>query len=90
MDFPQYKKLVSNLGIGKVLPDATYLHESTLADINSDLTGLVSTISNALKISDDTWNIIKFSRRDFKLTLLNSQLLMTLPILHYIRVTPSI
>lgn len=71
MDYKQYKSLVDQITIGKKLPDAIYLHESAL---NSALPpGLLSFTHNfieTIEIPKKEWNIVKFYRRDFKLSLL--------------------
>ena len=71
MDFVGYKKLVGQLKIGKNLPDAIYLHESAMAAVPHDLLGyLFKTIENVELISA-SWNIVKFSKKDFKISLLH-------------------
>ena len=71
MDFQAYKKLVSMIGGGKQLPDSVYLHESAISSAPIALVELTFKISDALKIPEENWNILKYSKRDFKLSLLN-------------------
>lgn len=71
MDFPAFKDLVKSINIGKQLPDAVYIHESALATAPESLVKLILKVADALKISDEDWNIIKFNKRDFKVTYLN-------------------
>jgi hypothetical protein len=71
MDFPQYKSLVTQIPVGKKLPDSVYVHESAFASIPDSLTKRVMRIAAALKVGDDDWNILKFYTRDFKLAFLN-------------------
>ncbi len=71
MDFPEFKKLVLDLSVGKKLPDAVYLHKTTLETASKTLHNLTHTMAAALKIADNSWNIAKFNKRDFKITLLN-------------------
>ncbi len=71
MNFLEFRKLVSSLDIGKLLPDAVYLHKSAISCTSPQLWTLTTSISQVLKIVDRSWNIAKYSRRDFKITLLN-------------------
>ena len=71
MDFSVFNELVKQVQIGKQLPDAVYLHASAIGTLPKELSIIVVKIAGALKISDDAWNVIKFSKRDFRLTLLN-------------------
>ncbi|RRJ84384.1 DNA phosphorothioation-associated putative methyltransferase [Aestuariirhabdus litorea] len=71
MDFPAYKNLVASLKIGKRLPDAIYLHQFALNEIDTTLASLTIKISDAVKIDLDAWNIVKFYTRDFKVAFLN-------------------
>jgi DNA phosphorothioation-associated putative methyltransferase len=71
MDFPAFKNLVKQIQVGKQLPDAVYVHVSALSTLPGELPSVVVKIATALKISDDAWNVIKFNKRDFKVTLLN-------------------
>jgi len=56
---------------GKQLPDAVYVHESALEDIPGELSRLALSIGSALQIDVTQWNIIKFYKRDYKLTFLS-------------------
>ena len=71
MNFVKFKSLVNSISVGKVLPDAIYVHESASSALPSELLDFVIAVSHALKISDESWNIIKVFRRDFKVALLN-------------------
>ncbi len=71
MDFTTFKLLVSKISIGKQLPDAVYVHESALNTLPKELISLILKVGGALKISDESWNIIKFNKRDFKVTYLH-------------------
>jgi DNA phosphorothioation-associated putative methyltransferase len=70
VDFLEYKQLVKGLTVGKQLPDAVYVHKSALPS-SGRLIGLVREVSEILKIKITAWNIIKFNKRDFKITFLN-------------------
>ena len=71
MDYKEYKGLVAQIKIGKQLPDSIYVHNSSLSGIPDKLTTITIKIADLLKISDDAWNIVKFNKRDFKLSLLS-------------------
>lgn len=62
---------VEALSVGKKLPEAIYLHRDTLAIENAQLYQFALAVANALKIDNNAWNIIKLSRRQFALSLLN-------------------
>ena len=70
MEFAAYKKAVESLRIGKRLPDATYLHESTFPQISEDLAHFTLTVA-AEYAGGLSWNVAKYSRRDFKISLLS-------------------
>jgi len=71
MDFIEYKKHVATISIGKKLPDAIYIHESAISSISLELASLTINILEALEIPEENWNIIKFLRKDFKISFLN-------------------
>jgi DNA phosphorothioation-associated putative methyltransferase len=71
MDFQAFQKLVKGTQIGKQLPDSVYVHESAIHLLPIKLSELILKIVDALKINDDAWNIVKFYKRDFKITFLN-------------------
>ena len=71
MDFITFKKNVAAINIGKRLPDSVYVHVSALEYCPEILVKLVVNVYTALKIPTDTWNVVKFSMKDFKISLLN-------------------
>lgn len=71
MDFKTYKSLVSDVSVGKSLPDANYIHVSALNTLPKQLDTLVKKILIGLKIKDDSWNILKLMKRDFRIALLD-------------------
>ena len=71
MDFIKFKNHVKDIKVGKQLPDSVYVHESALSTVPEELAKTCLRIATALKIPSDDWNIIKFFKRDFKLTFLN-------------------
>jgi DNA phosphorothioation-associated putative methyltransferase len=71
MDFQAFKDLVKNITIGKKLPDSVYVHISALSTLPEGLPNVVEKITGALDIQRNAWNVVKFNKRDFKVTLLN-------------------
>ena len=71
MDFKTYKELIAKITVGKELPDSVYVHNSSLSLIPEKLAHVTFKIADALKISDDDWNIAKYNKRDYKLSLLH-------------------
>ena len=71
MDFLEFKLLVSEIKVGKQLPDAVYVHKSALSSAPTKLSSVTTKIHAALKIPEDSWNIVKFGRRDFRLAFLH-------------------
>ena len=71
MEFPTFRDLVNQIEVGKQLPDAVYLHISAIGTLPDELSSAVVKIAAALKVQDGAWNVIKFSKRDFKITLLS-------------------
>jgi DNA phosphorothioation-associated putative methyltransferase len=71
MDFAEYKKLVGQLKVGKKLPDAIYLHESAMAVVPHDLHAYLFRTIEKIALTSTPWNIVKFFRKDFKISLLH-------------------
>ncbi|MEG3765292.1 DNA phosphorothioation-associated putative methyltransferase [Alteromonas sp. 14N.309.X.WAT.G.H12] len=71
MDAALFKSLVDKLDVGKKLPDAIYIHDSTLPQLPDKLRNVVLAIGKALKIPREQWNLIKLSRKQFSLSLLH-------------------
>lgn len=65
--FSQYVKQIEHC---KSLPDAKYVHRESLLIQNPSLFEFISAVAKALKVENDTWNIVKLSRAEFKLSLL--------------------
>lgn len=70
MEFTAYTALVEALLIGKRLPDATYLHHSALRWVSKELAEFTTQLAE--EYADDLeWDIAKYFRRDFKVSLLS-------------------
>ena len=59
MDDQEIVRLASNLGVGKRLPSAVYLHRSLLTNLPDELEGVIRRISGALKLVETDWNVVK-------------------------------
>jgi hypothetical protein len=71
VEFRDYKELVKTVTIGKQLPDAVYVHTSALETVPLELAAHVARAVAALELDRKEWNVIKFFKRDHKVTLLN-------------------
>lgn len=71
MEFREYQALVREIPLGKKLPDAIYLHESALEQLPAKLAKHVAQTIIGLALDERDWNIVKFSKNDHKITLLN-------------------
>jgi DNA phosphorothioation-associated putative methyltransferase len=71
ISFSEYRKHIDKVKIGKVLPDAIYLHSSALEHIPTELQAFLESAIKAAGVEAVTYNIIKFHTRDFKVSLLN-------------------
>ena len=69
MDGDRFLELIEETGFGKKLPNAVYLHNSALSQIHQELQSFVSVIEKAVKC--EAWNVLKLSRNEFRLSLLN-------------------
>jgi DNA phosphorothioation-associated putative methyltransferase len=68
MDHESFTTLVKNIKLGKKLTDAIYLHVDAFNEIPDDLSQFTKNVANALRVT--SWNVAKFSRKEFKLSLL--------------------
>jgi len=69
MDHQSYQEKIEKLDVGKRLTDAVYLHRSAF-EASEELFRFATKISNALKIRDIDWNVLKLFRKDFKISFL--------------------
>jgi DNA phosphorothioation-associated putative methyltransferase len=79
LKFEEYQTLVNSVCFGKKLPEAIYIHKSSLPEIPSQLATLVSSISKALQLTNEQWDLIKLFKRDFKLSYLSYPDFFTYP-----------
>ena len=71
MEFEYYREIVRNLNIGKKLPDSIYIHESAITQLPIELANLAIETADKLDLDEDSWNILKFFKKDFKIAYLN-------------------
>jgi DNA phosphorothioation-associated putative methyltransferase len=71
MNAQHFKELVENIAIGKVLPDAIYLHKTAMCALPEKLQQLLCTLEKVLKITPQKWDVVKLYRRHYKLSLLS-------------------
>ena len=71
MDFLTYRDILKDLSIGKKLPDSVYIHKSAFDTLPETLLSLLFNTAKQFDISENDWNIIKFYKKDYKITYLN-------------------
>ncbi|MGC9401329.1 DNA phosphorothioation-associated putative methyltransferase [Vibrio genomosp. F10 str. 9ZC157] len=71
MDASLFAKLISNIDVGKQLPDAVYIHRDAFTDIPSVLQQFIPAVANAVNLPSEDWNIVKLFKKEFRLSLLS-------------------
>ena len=71
MEFEYYRQLVKELNLGKKLPSSIYIHKSAIAKLPKSLAVFAIDMADKFNVHDDSWNIIKFYKKDFKISFLN-------------------
>jgi len=71
MDFIEYRDIIKKLDIGKKLPDSIYIHESAFSSLPDKLSSLTLSTVDQFGIQENSWNIVKFYRKDYKIAYLN-------------------
>ena len=66
-----FHQSVNELKLGKKLPKAIYLHKSAIERLSSELRGLVLNQVKTLELHENDWDLMKFHRDSFRLTLLS-------------------
>ncbi|MGJ8723944.1 MAG: DNA phosphorothioation-associated putative methyltransferase [Roseibacillus sp.] len=69
MTFLEYKKVLGNLGFGKKLPDAVYVHREGIEELGEELKDLVTKVVQMLSVEDE-FNVLKLHKAQFKVSLL--------------------
>ena len=71
MTAEQFKNLVKLITVGKKLPGAIYFHKEAFNATPPKLVQFINVVAQALKISNNDWNLVKVSTEDFRLSLLH-------------------
>jgi DNA phosphorothioation-associated putative methyltransferase len=66
-----FADLVSQIKIGKNLPDAIYLHKDAIDALPKVLLQFVRAVAKAVKLEDENWNLLKLFKKEFRLSLLH-------------------
>ncbi|OBU13852.1 hypothetical protein AYY19_07105 [Photobacterium aquimaris] len=69
MNAALFKELISQLKIGKQLPDAVYLHKDALIEVSDSLQNFIPAVAQAVKVSE--WDLVKLYKKEFRLSLLS-------------------
>ena len=67
----EYRRMVAELPIGKLLPDSRYLHTSALHEVPVGLRAAVDRARALAKIDAEEFHVVKFARKDLRLSLLS-------------------
>ncbi len=66
-----FKQLVSQIKLGKQLPDAVYLHRDAFSALPKNLSQFIPAVAKAVNLDDDSWNLVKLFKKEFRLSLLH-------------------
>ncbi|MCZ4374365.1 DNA phosphorothioation-associated putative methyltransferase [Vibrio diazotrophicus] len=66
-----FKQLVSQMNLGKHLPDAVYLHRDAFSALPKNLSQFIPAVAKAVNLDDDSWNLVKLFKKEFRLSLLH-------------------
>ena len=71
MERQSFLKAIKNIQIGKHLPDAVYIHKSAIKYLPLPLKNFLEEKIIELELENIEWNLIKFFKREFKVSLLD-------------------
>ncbi|MCA0936667.1 DNA phosphorothioation-associated putative methyltransferase [Vibrio alginolyticus] len=71
MNEEQFAELIAQVKIGKQLPDAIYLHRDAFSALPTVLTQFIPAVAKAVSLSDESWNLVKLFKKEFRLSLLH-------------------
>ncbi|HAS6641321.1 DNA phosphorothioation-associated putative methyltransferase [Vibrio parahaemolyticus] len=66
-----FAKLVSDIKVGKQLPDAVYLHRDAFSALPNVMARFIPAVAKAVSLEEDNWNLVKLFRKEFRLSLLH-------------------
>lgn len=71
MDAQLFSNLVSQVQVGKQLPDAIYLHKDALSSLPATLRKFIPAVAKAVNLNEESWDIVKLFKKEFRLSLLS-------------------
>lgn len=71
MNFELFKALVLSINVGKQLPDSIYIHKDAMSELPAELQDFIYSVTTALSLPNDQWNIVKLFKNEFRLSLLS-------------------
>ncbi|HHY0563901.1 TPA: DNA phosphorothioation-associated putative methyltransferase [Vibrio parahaemolyticus] len=66
-----FAKLVSDIKVGKQLPDAVYLHRDAFSALPNVMAQFIPAVAKAVSLEEDDWNLVKLFKKEFRLSLLH-------------------
>jgi len=66
-----FAKLISQIKIGKQLPDAIYMHRDAFSALPDALRQFIWAVAKAVKLEDNEWNLVKLFKKEFRVSLLH-------------------
>ncbi|EHH3645304.1 DNA phosphorothioation-associated putative methyltransferase [Vibrio parahaemolyticus] len=66
-----FVKLVSEIKVGKQLPDAVYLHRDAFSALPNIMAQFIPAVAKAVSLEEDNWNLVKLFKKEFRLSLLH-------------------
>ena len=79
LNFEEYSMLVKSIKFGKKIGDVVYIHKDGFDQIPKELSELVARVEKALKVPSSKFNLLKFSKSDFRFSLLSYPKFETYP-----------
>ncbi len=71
MDEKIFSELVSQIPVGKQLPDAIYVHRDAFSAVPDTLAKFIPAVANAVNVGNEDWNLVKLFKKEFRLSLLH-------------------
>lgn len=71
MDKTLFTQLISNVQIGKQLPEAIYIHRDAFIALPEPLQQFVPAVAKAVNLDDEDWNLAKLFKKEFRLSFLH-------------------
>ncbi len=66
-----FADLIGQIKIGKQLPDAIYLHKDAFSALPNVLNQFIPAVAKAVSLDDESWNLVKLFKKEFRLSLLH-------------------